>query len=530
MLGDLVRLAYVVARRLCQAVRVHAPEVLAAYRAEDVQAAVARVLARVPDGSLMVRAATGLAVTCAEVLRERRGRVSGGHVVLLVGSGNNGGDALLAGARLRRRGVRAEALLVGDRAYEPGLTALLDAGGRVIDARSAKGRKAGVTVLASADLVIDGVVGTGGSAGLQAPADELVDAIPPGVAVVSVDLPSGVDPDTGETPGKHVLADVTVACGALSPSVLVPPASHAAGRIVFVDVGTARELQPPPAVQRLSPAGVAARWPVPRRHDHKYTRGVLGVVAGSDMYPGAAVLACAGAVRAGVGIVRYVGPEHVTSQVLTARPEVVPGLGRVQAWLLGSGVEEDEQQDAAIDEALNSGLPCVVDAGALEACVRRRASDSRAASADDVLLTPHAGELARMLAMLGHDVTREQVEAKPMRHAFWLARDADATVLLKGHHTLIASPGGQLFSQAEGPAWLATAGSGDVLAGIAGTLMASGVKAPWAGAMAALIHGRAAARASQGGPIAASEIADATPATIAGLLNLKKSVPHPVAQ
>lgn len=149
---------------------------------------------------------------------------------------------------------------------------------------------------------------------------------------------------------------------------------------------------------------------------HKYTRGVLGVVAGSDTYPGAAVLAVAGAIRAGVGIVRYVGPRHVTTQVLTARPEAVPGVGRVQAWLLGSGVEDDPVQDQAIETALNSGLPCVVDAGALDACVRSRAAGSRAAPADSVLLTPHAGELARMLVMLGHSVSREDVESRPWKH------------------------------------------------------------------------------------------------------------------
>ncbi|MQA25809.1 MAG: NAD(P)H-hydrate dehydratase [Micromonosporaceae bacterium] len=466
----------------------------------------------------MVRAAAGLAVTCAGVLRQRRGRVNGHRVVLLAGPGKNGGDALLAGARLRKRGAQVYALLVGDRAFEPGVTALREVGGRVIDAHSANGRETGLSALAKADLVIDGVVGTGGSAGLRAPADELVGAIPSGVPVVAVDLPSGVDRDTGETPERHVRADVTVSCGVLSPSLLAPPASHAAGRLVFIDVGTARELRAQPVVQRLTPLGVGARWPVPRRSDHKYTRGVLGVVAGSDMYPGAAVLACAGAVRAGVGIVRYIGPQRVTEHVLAARPEVVPGLGRVQAWLLGSGVEDDEPQDRAIDEALSSGLPCVVDAGALEACVRRRAAGSRPASADDVLLTPHAGELARMLNMLGHQVTREQVEARPMRHASWLAREADATVLLKGHHTLIAAPDRRLFSQGDGPAWLATAGSGDVLAGIAGALIAGGVRAPEAGAMAALVHGRAAASVSQGGPIVASDIANATPATVAALL------------
>lgn len=120
--------------------------------------------------------------------------------------------------------------------------------------------------------------------------------------------------------------------------------------------------------------------------------------------------------------------------------------------------------------------------------------------------------------MLGHAVKRDEVEARPMFHAVWLAREADATVLLKGSTTLIASPNGRLSSQNDGPSWMATAGSGDVLAGIAGALMATGLSAMDAGAMAALVHGRAGARASGGGPIAAGDIAAATPATVAELL------------
>jgi NAD(P)H-hydrate repair Nnr-like enzyme with NAD(P)H-hydrate dehydratase domain len=127
-----------------------------------------------------------------------------------------------------------------------------------------------------------------------------------------------------------------------------------------------------------------------------------------------------------------------------------------------------------------------------------------------------------MLDMLGHEVKRDDVEIRPMFHALWLARETDATVLLKGSTTLIASPSGWLSSQNDGPSWMATAGSGDVLAGIAGALMATGVGAMDAGAMAALVHGMAGARASSGGPIAAGDIATATPATVADLLRLSR--------
>lgn len=504
-------------------VRVDSVEVLSAHRSEDVQAAVSRVLARSrSDDVLIGRAAAGLAVVCAEVLRERCGGVNGRRVTLLVGTGKNGADALVAGAHLRSRGAKVDALLVGRDGYQPGLAALAASHGRVVDASSDSGRTLALSALADADLVIDGIVGDQGAGGLRSPADVLVAAIPPGTPVVAVDLPSGVDPDTGEVAGPHVRADVTVTFGSFKPCLFLPPASHVTGRLVFVDVGLAEELPAVPAVRRLTRRGVAARWPVPAQTDHKYTRGVLGVVAGSDTYPGAAVLAALGAVRAGVGIVRYIGPARVTDHVLMAVPEAVPGLGRVQAWLLGSGVESDPVQDGAIGEALDSGLPCVVDAGALEECVRRRTAGMRPIGAAGILMTPHAGELARMLALLGHEVKRSEVEARPMVHALWLAREVDATVLLKGSTTLIASPGGLVSSQNDGPSWMATAGSGDVLAGIAGALMASGVDAIDAGAMAAMVHGLAGARASDGGPIAAGDIANATPATVKELLRLMR--------
>lgn len=500
-------------------VRVDSVNALTAHRSEDVQAAVTRVLSRSRSDDVLIRkAAAGLAVVCAEVLRDRTGGVNGRRVVLLVGTGNNGADALVAGVHLRERGARVDALLMGADAYQPGLAALRARYGLAIDSRSETGRVAALSALAMADLVVDGVVGERGAGGLRPPADEIVAAIPSTAAVVAVDLPSGVDPDTGEVSGPHVRADVTVTFGSLKPCLLLPPAAHATGRLVFVDVGLGNELPAEPFVRRLTSRGVAARWPVPGRTEHKYTRGVLGVVAGSDAYPGAAVLAALGAVRAGVGIVRFIGPQRVTDQVLTAVPEAVPGLGRVQAWLLGSGVESDAGQDSAISHALDSGLPCVVDAGALEECVRRRAAGSRPIGADGVLMTPHAGELARMLNLIGHGVERSQVEDRPMFHARYLARETESTVLLKGPTTIIAAPDGPLSSQNDGPPWLATAGSGDVLAGIAGALMATGVGAMDAGAMAALVHGLAGARASGGGPIGASRIAEATPATVADLL------------
>jgi hydroxyethylthiazole kinase-like uncharacterized protein yjeF len=499
-------------------------EVLAAHRADDIRAAERPVLARLPEGTLMDKAAAALTSVCAEVLRTNCGGVYGRRVVLLVGSGNNGGDALLCGAQLQGRGSQVIAVLLGARTHERGLRLLRAAGSRIVDARGPAGEAAAKAALAKADLVLDGVLGISGRPGLSGVSERLAGSVPTEAAVVAVDMPSGLDPDSGEVDGVFIRADVTVSFGALKPCLLLPPATHVAGRVVHVPVGIDDGLPDRPAVRRLTASGVAARWPVPSHAGHKFTRGVLGVVAGSDRYPGAAVLAVLGALRAGVGVVRFVGPAQVTDHVLRAAPEAVPGLGRVQAWLLGSGVESDPGQDEAIAAALDSGLPCVVDAGALSACVRERAAGVRKAEADQMLLTPHAGELARMLTQIGEQVSRSEVEAGPARHARLLAQKVGATVLLKGPTTVIASPDGWLSSQNDGVSWLATAGSGDVLAGIAGALMAQGVNAMDAGAMAAFVHGRAGHRAATGGPIAAGDIAAHTPATIADLL--AQTAPH----
>ncbi len=484
---------------------------------EDVRAAEAAVKGGPDDDTLMHRAAAGLAASCVRLLTHRRSRAYGARVVLLAGPGDNGGDALLAGARLRRRGVAVDAVLVADRWHATGLAALQAAGGRSLRLSDPAGVAAAHTRLAGADLVLDAVVGLGGRPGLSERVVGLLGAIVPGTPVLAVDLPSGIDVATGQTPGPHVRADVTVTFGALKPGLLLPPAAWAAGRVEVVDLGLGPHLPADPVVVRLTPAGAAAAWPVPTPADHKYSRAVLGVVAGSGRYPGAAVLACHGAVLAGAGMVRYLGPAPTTAQVVAARPEVVAGPGRVNAWLVGPGVVDDRDQASAVEEVLDSGLPHVVDAGSLAACVRARAGGRRAAPAERVLLTPHAGELARLLDLVGHPTSRDAVEAAPWRSARLLAERIEVTVLLKGATTLVVPPRGPTYSQADGTPWLATAGTGDVLSGIAGTLLAAGLPAPVAGALAALVHGRAGRIASSGGPLTASDVARAVRTAVAEL-------------
>ncbi|MFE7517672.1 NAD(P)H-hydrate epimerase, partial [Streptomyces sp. NPDC057540] len=306
-----------------------------AYRVDTVRAAEAALMARLPDGALMQRAAAGLAAACCSLLG--KGRVYGARVVLLVGSGDNGGDALYAGARLARRGAGVTAVLMGDRAHEGGLAALRAAGGRVADEP--------FDALAGADLVLDGITGIGGRGGLRPGAVPVARAARGSDAVVvAVDQPSGVDADTGEVHGEALPADATITFGAYKPGLLVDPAREYAGALRLVDIGLGAVLPGVPDLEALQHQDVAWLLPEPGAESDKYRRGVVGVVAGSTRYPGAAVLAVAGALRGGAGAVRYVGPAGDT--VLAAHPETLvhsgrpEKAGRVQSWVVGPGLGE----------------------------------------------------------------------------------------------------------------------------------------------------------------------------------------------
>ncbi|MCX4805172.1 NAD(P)H-hydrate dehydratase [Streptomyces sp. NBC_01214] len=454
-----------------------------AYSVETVRAAERELMARLPEGALMQRAAAGLAAACAGLLRRTRGGVYGARVVLLVGPGDNGGDALYAGARLARRGAAVTAVPMDpERMHPGGLAALRAAGGHL--ARAVPQR---------ADLVLDGLLGIGGRGGLRPAAAALVERIPPGVPVVAVDLPSGVDADTGEVAGPAVRADVTVTFGAYKPGLLIDPGASRAGAVHLVDIGL--EL-PSPEVEALQHADVAGLLPEPTATSDKYRRGVVGIVAGSVQYPGAAVLAVAGALRGGAGAVRYVGP--AAEAVLAHYPETLIGPGRVQAWVVGPGLGEGRVGEVA--QLLAGDTAVLVDADGL------RGLDARAlrARSAPTLLTPHAGEAA---ALLG--VERRAVEAGRLDAVRALAQRYGAAVLLKGSTTLVASGGGAVRVNPTGTPWLATAGSGDVLSGLAGSLLAGGLSGADAGAVGAYLHGLAARRV--GGPLLAQQVAEALP-------------------
>ncbi|MDI3385727.1 NAD(P)H-hydrate dehydratase [Streptomyces sp. B-S-A8] len=460
-----------------------------AFGVETVRAAERELMARLPEGALMQRAAAGLAAACAELL----GKVYGSRVVLLVGSGDNGGDALYAGARLARRGAGvAVVLLAPERTHAGGLRALRAAGGRVSAAPERD--------IAGARLVLDGIVGIGGRGGLRPEAARLAGlAAASGAFVVAVDLPSGVEADTGEVRGPAVRADATVTFGAYKPGLLVDPAQERTGAVRLIDIGL--DLPATADLEALQYADVAALLPVPGAGSDKYRRGVVGIAAGSARYPGAAVLAVAGALRGGAGAVRYVGP--AADAVIDRYPETLvhagppSKAGRVQAWVVGPGLGDDAER---VRDVLAADVPVLVDADGLRladrATVRARTAPT--------LLTPHAGEAA---ALLGVD--RAEVEAARLASVRRLAEAYGATVLLKGSTTLVAAPGGRpVRVNPTGTSWLATAGSGDVLSGLAGSLLAAGLSPVDAASAAAFLHGLAARLAARGAPVGAQDVAE----------------------
>ncbi|GGB46981.1 bifunctional NAD(P)H-hydrate repair enzyme [Flexivirga endophytica] len=489
---------------------------ITAYDVAAVRAAEDAVRRTLADGELMQRAASGL----ADVAAARMAEEDAERVVVLAGSGDNGGDALYAAARLAED-ADVTAVLVGSRAHEAALAAAQGAGVDVLEWRSGVSPADVREALASAELVIDGILGIGGRPGLPPHLSDVPDLIPEDALVLAVDLPSGLDP-AGDIRSDAIFADETVTFSLAKPVHLMPATEQAIGLLTVLDIGVPDPDMP--AVQRFSHTDVAGSWPVPAPGDDKYSRGVLGVITGGEHYTGAALMSVTAAVTAGVGMVRYVGPDAPTNLLRQAAPEAVFGVGRVQAWAIGSGMDVDDaspEQLSAARDALASDLPVLLDAGGLDLLERPRSAPT--------LLTPHAGELLRLAQRLGIGATdggelaADDVHRAPTVVAREVADRLECTVLVKGAVTAVVPPtatGQPIHTQADGPAWLATAGSGDVLAGVCGALLAAGLDPLRAGALGALVHGVAGDRANPGGPVRAMDIAHEVGRTVAHLLRL----------
>jgi ADP-dependent NAD(P)H-hydrate dehydratase / NAD(P)H-hydrate epimerase len=503
-----------------------------AYSVAKVRAAEAALMSLVSDGALMQRAAAGLASVCAGLLRDSAGGVYGARVVILAGTGDNGGDALYAGERLARRGASVTAIQAGPRLHARGGRALTAAGGRIIRVASpggpddpeatrpdlaspapARGGRHDLgyevrSAIGHADLIIDGLLGIGGTGGLREPYATLAALADNtrGALIVAVDLPSGVDADTGAVAGPAVRADVTVTFGTMKPGLLIDPGARHAGVVEFVDIGLGPFLDKPPEVRAPQGGDIAELIPRPGAESDKYRRGVLGLLVGSDRYTGAALLATGGAVHGGAGMVRLATFPGAAAAVRLVHPEVViteltadggsrfpQDVGRVQAWVAGPGMGTDDEAARRLAAVLATSLPVLVDADGLTLVASHREMLPRSAP---TLLTPHAGELGRLLG-----VDPAEVEERRLEHARRAAITFGACVLLKGSTTVVAPPNGvdPVLVNTTGTPWLATAGTGDVLAGLAGALLAQGMLPPQAAITAAYLHGLAARLAAAGG-------------------------------
>ncbi|RZU60815.1 NAD(P)H-hydrate dehydratase [Zhihengliuella halotolerans] len=451
-----------------------------AYSGSEVRAAEQPLLDAGRGPELMRRAARGLAQHVIAVLQgttpvsqqggvavsgRRASRVYGARVGAYVGPGNNGGDALFALAQLRGRGVDAIAFTTHDRWHDDGMRAFRAAGGRVVPAVD---RAAAAGLLFTLDVLIDAVTGTGTRVG-AAPRPLDLPVPPAGVHVVACDLPSGVDADTGRAEPGALAAATTVTFGALKRGLAVGEGRSLAGDVTVVDIGLGPHLPGPSVWLCEGPA----RLDPPVWNAHKYSRGVVGLVAGSEQYPGAAVLAARAAVNAGIGMLVVVAPESAPTMrrmILEACPEAIvaaPGDGvfdRVSAWVLGPGIGDDADQRRSVERALSSDLPVVVDASALPYLPE---TPRRAAT----VLTPHAGELASLLSGRGIPVSASDVSGDPIRWASRAAEELSSVVVLKGPTTAVATPDGTVRLVTGAPSTLATAGSGDVLAGVTGALL-----------------------------------------------------------
>ncbi|HLI14950.1 MAG TPA: NAD(P)H-hydrate dehydratase [Acidimicrobiales bacterium] len=424
--------------------------------AAEMAAADERARAEVGLETLVERAGRAVATEAIGLLGGAYGR----RVVVLAGRGHNGDDGRVAAAWLRRRGAQ---VLVVPLAEAP-------------------------AQLPACDLVVDAALGTGFRGTFDAP------AAPPGAAVLAVDLPSGVAADTGEACGRPLRADLTCTLAALKPGLVLGEGRALAGRVrlhrIGIDVGT-------PAQHLVGDEDLA--WlPARGLESHKW-QSALYLLAGSPAMAGAAALAASGAARAGSGMVRVgtpgsLGPAPVAEAVARPLPaegfasDVLAELGRCRVLVAGPGLGTAPATRAELREVLRgASLPLVLDADALNLLgTAEEAAELLAAAGDPAraVLTPHDGEYARL----------EGAPPGPDRLAAArrLARRTGAVVLVKGSTTVVAHPLGEALVVTAGSARLATAGTGDVLAGMIGAFVARGLPPLRAAALAAHVHGRAA--------------------------------------
>ncbi|MCR6631747.1 MAG: NAD(P)H-hydrate dehydratase [Magnetospirillum sp.] len=445
------------------------------------------------------------------VAREVRRRFPPCRVAILCGPGNNGGDGFVAARLLERAGYPVRLALLGDVVNLKGDAARM--------AGRWRGRVEPLTpaVLDGAGVVVDALFGAGlarppGGAAAEVIAELGLLLLP----VIAVDVPSGVDGDTGAILGDAPDAVATVTFFRKKPGHLLLPGRLKCGEVVVADIGipdtVLAEVEPP--VAENAPSLWAKAFPWPRADGHKYARGHVVVVGGAAM-TGAARLAARAARRVGAGLATIAAPPEALAVYRAGDPGTIVvslddyaallGDPRKNAVVLGPGGGTGEPMRARVLAALKAGKAAVLDADALTSFADAPRELFKALSANAVL-TPHDGEFARLFGKAG---------GSRLERARQAAGRAGAVVLLKGADTVVAHPDGRAVINANAPPFLATAGSGDVLAGLIGGLLAAGMDAFDGAACGVWLHGAAAASVGPG--LIAEDLADALPRVLAHL-------------
>lgn len=490
--------------------------------------------------------------TPGQVLMDRAGRavaravvdVAGGrygvNVLILCGKGNNGGDGFVAARLLDSWGLKVDCATLFDPAEARG-----DAAHHLEQLRSSgiePARLSGPIDVDRYDVVVDAIFGTGFKGRVEGDAADVIASLSGHECVISVDIPSGVDGLTGAVSGPAVYADLTVAMGAEKTGTALPPGSVHAGVVQVADIGIDVDVRKferagtgvmvESFVEMAEAADIAQSLPERSPGSHKRGNGSVAVLAGSDAYPGAAVLTCAGAARSGAGYVTLATTGKAATSAIAWSPELVvkgvTGGATLEADALESVAEILERSDAiaagpgwGTDEGLTQLLrgllaretPLVLDADGLNVLARDPSVLSARSAA--TILTPHPGELARLLDVEPRSVTSDRLGA-----ALELSsRFPRAIVVAKGHRTVVSYGGGKVavVIPVGGPE-LATAGTGDVLTGVIASLVAQGVPPVGAAITGAYVHGIAGSVAGQRvGPtgVGALDVAEAIPEAVA---------------
>ncbi len=484
----------------------------------------ATIASGTPGFVLMERA--GRAVARATVALA--GRRYGARVAIVCGKGNNGGDGFVAARVLHREGVAVRCLLLADESeYQGDAAAHL----KEMSRAGVKPRPFEANVLGRSDVVVDAIFGTGFRGRAEGRPAEAIEAINSnGARVLAVDIPSGVAGDTGAVEGPAVRANVTVAIAAQKLGTVLQPGAGNAGQVAVVDIGIGLGEA---SIHLAEASDIGAMLPSRSADAHKRSTGSVLVLAGSDGMSGAALLTARGAARMGAGYVTLVSTSYVDHAKKSRIPEAVSRIAaghselgpevlatfaddfeRADAVALGPGLGTGPRQRALVEAALEEiDVPLVLDADGLNVLAEDTAPLRKRTGS--TVITPHPGEMATLLGISGREVQADRIGVA--RRA---ASDLGCVVVLKGAGTIVARPEGPAVLNPTGGPALATAGTGDVLTGVIGALLAEGLDSLSAAMTGVFVHGLAgtlAAGSTGGRGTVAWDVAEALPAAVGEL-------------